>query len=330
MIDLSIVVTCFDKRPFVPEFIRLSLELLDAGIEVVVVDDGSTDGSAALLGAHVQMNPQIKFIALRQNQGSANARNLGVEACKRRYIFFLDIDDNCNLVNLQDSVKELSTTNSDLLIANLKVLPQNDLFRMPADVQSSTQFEMNAISSKILETMGYSRFIYSRKFIIEYSLRFFPIRPESQFHNFILDDAFWLLLISASESTALVCEKERVVYYYNAPVSTQSSWTFYVTQLQLIPNLVMTFLNTFLQNTALDRKLLIENSTKWMFQVLRPLDLNKLISSHLFSPVIIKSLWCFYRLVQLNRFILAKFYFFILFFAFKNSVRIRTRIKVGN
>jgi len=320
-------VTCFNKRDFIPDFIRLSLELLGAGFEVVVVDDGSTDGSTALLEAHVAMNPQINFISLPLNQGSANARNQGVEACNRSYIFFLDIDDSCNLVKLKESIKELSATKSDLLIANLEVLPKHELLRMPTDVHRTTEFELSMISSKILATMGYSRFIYSRNFIIESSFRFFPTRPESKFHNFILDDAFWLLLISASDGTALVCEQERIVYYYNVPASTLISWNFYLTQLQLIPNLVITFLNTFLDNSSLDRKLLIKNSATWMFQVLRPLDLAKLISSGLLSPEILRSLWHFFRLVKLNRFMLLTFYFNALFFALKNLLRIRTRVK---
>lgn len=320
------VVTCFNKKEFIPEFRRLTSELLDSGFEIVVVDDGSTDGSTQLLENLAVERPQIQFYPLAQNVGSADARNRGIKACKRSYIFFLDIDDTCNPITLKESVLELASRKCDFLIANLATLPQNQLLEMPASVPIGTEFEMKAIASRILETAGYSRYIYSRKFISKSSFRFFPTRSEFEFRNFILDDAFWLLLISASKACALVCEKKRIIYYYNRPVSTLSAWNFYLNQIQLVPNLILLFLSNFVENNFVDKKVLIENSTRWMFQVLRPLNLTRLIASDLFAPKTITTLHRYFRLVGTNYFILAKLYFHAFFVALKNSLRIRTRI----
>lgn len=322
--------TCFNKRDFIPEFLRLSSELLRLGFEIVLVDDGSNDGSTDLLKAHVQNYPQIKFVPLIKNNGSANARNQGLKACTRNYIFFLDIDDSCNPTTLKRSVLELATTDCDFLVANFEILQETQLDWMPIKVSIPTQVEMKEIASQILQTMGYWRYIYSRNFIINSSLRFFPTRPESSFRNFILDDAFWLLLISASKSKALICEKERVVYYYNRPVDTPQAWNFYLTQLQLIPNLLLIFLNTFLPNSYLNSTSLVKNSIRWLIQVLRPLNFGAVFYSELLTPKVFKSLSDILKSVQVNRVVLAKLYIHAIFFGIKNSIRIRKRVRILN
>lgn len=58
------------------------------GYEVIVIDDGSTDGTAALLEGY----PQVKVIH-QENQGMATARNRGLEVAQGDYILFVDSDD---------------------------------------------------------------------------------------------------------------------------------------------------------------------------------------------------------------------------------------------
>ena len=57
--------------------------------ELIVVDDGSTDGTPALLDG---LDPRVRVI-VKENGGAAAARNVGVAACRGRYITFLDSDD---------------------------------------------------------------------------------------------------------------------------------------------------------------------------------------------------------------------------------------------
>lgn len=60
--------------------------------EVICVNDGSTDGSLAILKEYQQKYPQITIIS-QPNKGLSAARNAGIQAAKGDYIFFLDSDD---------------------------------------------------------------------------------------------------------------------------------------------------------------------------------------------------------------------------------------------
>lgn len=63
-----------------------------ADLEILLVDDGSTDETAALADACAQADPRIRVIR-KQNGGPASARNAGIEAAKGQYIGFVDADD---------------------------------------------------------------------------------------------------------------------------------------------------------------------------------------------------------------------------------------------
>ncbi len=61
-------------------------------LEVILVDDGSTDGSAALCERFVREDPRFRLIR-QENKGVSAARNVALEAATGEYVFFLDADD---------------------------------------------------------------------------------------------------------------------------------------------------------------------------------------------------------------------------------------------
>ncbi len=86
---VSVVIPCFNAARYIAAAIRSVLEQRWPDLEIIVVDDGSTDGSADLVGAEF---PQITL--LRQtNRGAAEARNLGIRHARGPWIAFLDADD---------------------------------------------------------------------------------------------------------------------------------------------------------------------------------------------------------------------------------------------
>lgn len=61
--------------------------------EAVLVDDGSTDGSAAIAGQWAARDPRFRLLHMPRNLGAAQARNSGIRAARGRWIAFLDADD---------------------------------------------------------------------------------------------------------------------------------------------------------------------------------------------------------------------------------------------
>jgi teichuronic acid biosynthesis glycosyltransferase TuaG len=61
--------------------------------EMLIVDDGSTDGSRALAEGLAGADPRLRLLGWADNRGAAAARNAGMRAARGRYIAFLDADD---------------------------------------------------------------------------------------------------------------------------------------------------------------------------------------------------------------------------------------------
>jgi glycosyltransferase involved in cell wall biosynthesis len=92
----SIIIPTYNRKPILEKCLRsLEQQQLQAvdidGYEVVVVDDGSTDGTVAWLHQHRTEFPHVKLLE-QDHQGPAAARNLGLSAASGDYIIFIDSD----------------------------------------------------------------------------------------------------------------------------------------------------------------------------------------------------------------------------------------------
>ncbi len=92
-IDVSFVVACFNPGEYLEPAVRSALEQLDVSVEVVVVDDGSTDGSREMLARWAAKDHRITFLTTPCNAGPGGARNLGISAMRGRWYAVLDADD---------------------------------------------------------------------------------------------------------------------------------------------------------------------------------------------------------------------------------------------
>jgi len=96
--DVSVVVPCFNAGKYIGETLRGVLDQdLDGAaneIELIVVDDGSTDGSAAVVERMAARDHRVRLIR-KENGGVETARNVGLSACasSTRFVMFLDADD---------------------------------------------------------------------------------------------------------------------------------------------------------------------------------------------------------------------------------------------
>lgn len=86
--SVSVVIPTYNREGRLPSAIRSVLEQTAPPDEIIVVDDGSTDGSPAL----VRSFPEVRYLR-QENQGVSAARNHGIRAAKHDWIALLDSDD---------------------------------------------------------------------------------------------------------------------------------------------------------------------------------------------------------------------------------------------
>lgn len=93
MTDLSIVVPTYEAAGWLAGALRAVLAQDVGDLEVVVVDDGSHDGTADLCLAIAARDARVRVVPLTSNQGVSHARQVAVEQARGPYVWFVDADD---------------------------------------------------------------------------------------------------------------------------------------------------------------------------------------------------------------------------------------------
>ena len=83
----------YNGEKYVAEAIESILHQTLTDFEFLIVDDGSSDGSAAIIQEFAERDPRVRFIQLSENNGEAAARNTGVARATGKYITGMDSDD---------------------------------------------------------------------------------------------------------------------------------------------------------------------------------------------------------------------------------------------
>ena len=90
---VSVVMPVYNREMFVAEAIDSISAQTFTDFEFIIVDDGSRDGSAAIIREYARRDDRIRFLAFEQNKGQAAAKNFGIDAAKGLYIAGMDSDD---------------------------------------------------------------------------------------------------------------------------------------------------------------------------------------------------------------------------------------------
>ena len=88
---VSVVLPTWNRADRLPRAIRSVLDQTHSNLELVVVDDGSTDQTPGLVAGLA--DPRLRYLRLERNRGQAAARNAGIAACRADLIAFQDSDD---------------------------------------------------------------------------------------------------------------------------------------------------------------------------------------------------------------------------------------------
>ncbi len=88
---IGVVIPTYNRAHLLPRAVRSALRQTWFEVEVVVVDDGSTDGTPDVVRGF--KDPRVRLIRLDANRGPSRARNVGIQATRAEWVAFLDSDD---------------------------------------------------------------------------------------------------------------------------------------------------------------------------------------------------------------------------------------------
>ena len=111
---VSVIVPCYDVAEYVDECIQSVFAQRAVSLEIIAVDDGSTDGTRDRLASLARSDDRVVVIT-QPNSGLGAARNVGVDSARGRYLTFLDSDDCLPERALERMVAVADASSSDLV-----------------------------------------------------------------------------------------------------------------------------------------------------------------------------------------------------------------------
>lgn len=193
VVELSVVIPCFNVSSYIDECLQCVLNQQLQPIEIICVDDSSTDNTVEVLSSYVKKYPG--FITMLNNQGkkgAPGARNTGLAACKGNYVQFLDADDilfpekfahqakilaasECKTDILVGSFSKKFINGNERLYINSKIDPWVALIDNKIGVTTANLFKR----SKLEEVNGWSSDLKSSQ---EYDLMFKMLKAGAVVH----------------------------------------------------------------------------------------------------------------------------------------------------
>jgi glycosyltransferase involved in cell wall biosynthesis len=131
---ISVIIPTFNRAAFVTDALNSIAAQTWSALEIVVVDDGSTDCTAGVVDAWARSHPGLDVRLLRQpNRGVSAARNTGSAAARGAFLYFLDSDDLIHPHALETLVRPLLESDAPFSLAHIRNV---DLAGKPTGDQS--------------------------------------------------------------------------------------------------------------------------------------------------------------------------------------------------
>ena len=121
---VSVIVPVYNVERYLEKCVDSILSQTYKNIELILVDDGSTDKSSAICDEYEKRDPRVK-VRHKQNGGQADARNQGIGMATGEYIGFIDSDDSAHPEMYEKLYRALSEQGADLCLCDYKYVDDN-------------------------------------------------------------------------------------------------------------------------------------------------------------------------------------------------------------
>lgn len=217
---VSVIIPFFNALTHIEECAKSIINQTLEDIEILFVDDFSTDGTKEYLLNISQDNPKIKIID-NLNKGAANARNLGIKLAAGEYLSFLDADDVFDLNMLEEMYEKSKTLNLDILICPWRYLGENKEIKkgltLPSHYKEDDVFNHSTYPNSIFQLTSPNAWskIYARKFILNENRRFQSLTS--------CNDIYFSYTSLVAAKRIGILNQSFVSYRYNSNSSISSS-----------------------------------------------------------------------------------------------------------
>lgn len=209
---VSVITIVKNNEMLLPRTIASVLGQTCLDFEYILVNDGSTDGTRAIIDQFAAKDKRMRPYHLDCNVGRAAARNIGLDKARGRYIFFLDSDDFLPKTALKDLWDTAEKDNVDIVYAGIKAFAQTTMawksHHYTDDIINHERHNFRLDEyPKLVNNHTIIGRLFRREFLEDKHIRFSTTRNNGE------DVAF--AFYTAFHASSMSMLPDKTVYYYN-------------------------------------------------------------------------------------------------------------------
>lgn len=213
-VKVSIIIPVYNVSSYLKECLDSILNQTLKDIEIICVDDYSSDNSLNILEEYKKKDYRIKILKHLENKGAGEARNTGLREALGEYISFIDSDDFIDSKFLEILYYTAKEYNSDISLTTHYIEYTKDYKHSNIKIKSKPHSEKGSLNSYYYLLKNVWSKLYKRKFLIEKDLFFVNIK-------YGIEDTEFDLRVFLNEPN--ISFNDKAIYYYRLRDDSLSS-----------------------------------------------------------------------------------------------------------
>lgn len=216
---VSIIMPVYNSEEYLNDSIESLINQKYKNIEIICVDDGSTDGSIDILYKYQEYDNRVKIIKQR-NQFAGVARNNGLENALGKYVMFLDSDDIFEKNMIKNMVNKAEKHNTDIIFFGFYRFTGSKTKRSVMGIPYKNKkvispLEISDNVFQIAQGVPWNKF-YNKEFVLNSEIKFQNLKSNN--------DIFFSKMTSILANRILFDDKRYINYRVNNDSSTQGQY----------------------------------------------------------------------------------------------------------
>lgn len=168
---VSIIVPIYNSEKYLEKCLESLVNQTLQDIEIIAINDGSTDGSRVILSCFEEKYPQMVKVYEQKNSGISITRNRGLTYASAKYVTFIDSDDSVALDFCEKMLQKIVINDLDMVVSDYYEIDngRKKVIEIP-ECEGKTVFEKPELLFNI-NTSPWNK-LYKKEFLIEYKIAF--------------------------------------------------------------------------------------------------------------------------------------------------------------
>ncbi|TPR15786.1 glycosyltransferase family 2 protein [Apilactobacillus timberlakei] len=243
MDKVSIIVPIYNAHEYLAPCLQSIKNQTYTNIEVIMVDDGSTDDSSRICKEYVDVDARFKYIH-QNNSGVSAARNKGLENVSGKYLIFIDGDDYVDNNHVEMMMNEISPDVQMIVTGYYNKLVNKDVPMIPDD----NLLSVRSVYYKILKDIRIQGFLVNKLF----NVKILSSSPRNRFDTSIYFGEDLLFVFSYLRKCEMIKVRHIATYHYRYNTLSASKQKPNAEMFSNITTLLSAYIKVFENESLLD------------------------------------------------------------------------------